>query len=210
MQEGGFVAPEGKFHILSGEGVAVVKLDALAELEFIDPLVVAHRPRLGQRGGHEIARHRLDQGIMQRVENPKERLPAHGHLARIEPGGREGHVEGPAHLPGWLGLCCGAVAPPQEEAGHETQRHESPAAPGPSWFLQYQCHTTFPVHITLPPVLWRQGGWLSDAFSSPTRPGAACAMPSIVRKHRLPGTPSPHRTACRQAESQSVDLPHST
>ena len=89
---------EAELHVVGGEGVAVVELQALAQLELVDTLIRAHRPRLRQARRHEIARHRLHQRVVQGVEHPERREEARGDLARIEPGRRQGHVQRPAHL----------------------------------------------------------------------------------------------------------------
>ena len=95
---------EAELHIIGGERVAVVELDALAQLELVDALIGAHRPRLGQARRHQIAWHRLHERVVQRVEDPERRDEAGGRLARVEPGRRQGHVERPAHLALGLGL----------------------------------------------------------------------------------------------------------
>ena len=91
-------ALEAEPHVLGGEGIAVVELDALAQLELVDLLVGAHRPRFGEARRHEIAGHRLHERVVHRVEDPERRDEARGRLARVEPGRRQSHVERPAHL----------------------------------------------------------------------------------------------------------------
>ena len=73
-----------------------MELEALAQLEFVDPLVRALRPRLGEARRHEVARHRLHQRVVQGVQDP-ERGEARA-LAGVEPGRRQRHVQRPAHL----------------------------------------------------------------------------------------------------------------
>jgi hypothetical protein len=82
---------EAELHILGGEGIAVMEGQPLTQVKFVHPLIGAHRPGLSQAGGHEIARHGLDDGIVQSIEHPKRRDQAH-HLTRIEPGWGQGHV----------------------------------------------------------------------------------------------------------------------
>jgi hypothetical protein len=99
-------ALEAELHVLSGEGIAVVELHPLAQLELVDALVGAHRPRLGQARGHEVARHGLHERVVDRVLHPEGRDLAQV-LAGIEPLRRERHVERPAHLA--LGLRRGGI-----------------------------------------------------------------------------------------------------
>ena len=96
-------AVEAEPHVLGGERVAVVELESLAQLELVDAPVRAHLPGLGEARGQEIAGHRLHERVVHRGEHPERGQHAH-HLGRIEPGRRERHVEGPAHLALGLGL----------------------------------------------------------------------------------------------------------
>ena len=128
-------AVEAELHVLGGEGVAVVELQALAQLELVDALIRAHRPRLGQARGHEVAGHGLHERVVDRVEDP-ERGEAH-ELARIEPHRRQGHVERPAHLALGLrrrGLRLRPRVPGGAEGEHDAQqagcRQERPREPG--------------------------------------------------------------------------------
>ena len=111
-------AVEAELHVLRGERIAVVELEALAQLELVGPLVGAHRPGLGQARGHEVAGHRLHERVVHRVEEPERRELAHD-LARIEPVRRDRHVEGPAHLALGPGLGRGVGAEAQAEDGAE-------------------------------------------------------------------------------------------
>ena len=113
-------AVEAELHVLGGEGVAVVELQPLAQLELVGLLVRADGPRLGQAGGHEIARHRLDQRVVQRVQDP-ERCELPGDLGGVEPQRRQRDVERPAHLAFGFGLGGDLVRTGAREQGAEEQ-----------------------------------------------------------------------------------------
>src|SRR5262249_40429152 len=51
---GAFRPLKAELHVLGCEGIAVVKLQALAQLELVDALVCAHRPRLGEARRHGL------------------------------------------------------------------------------------------------------------------------------------------------------------
>src|SRR5215467_783824 len=108
-------------------GSAVVELEPLAQLELIGPLIRTERPRLGQARRHDVAGHRLDQGIVERVLDPERRDKAQ-HLARIEPGRRHRHVERPAHLALGLGLGFRPADEPARQEGAERDADEHPQA----------------------------------------------------------------------------------
>ena len=124
---GPLVALEAELHVLGGERVPVVELQPLAQLELVRALIGADRPRLGQAGGHEIARHRLHERVVDRVEHPERRELSLG-FAGIEPLGRQRHVEGPAHLAvrlGRRGLRQGDAR--EDGVQHDSDgRHEAP------------------------------------------------------------------------------------
>ncbi|PYM14761.1 MAG: hypothetical protein DMD81_16935 [Candidatus Rokuibacteriota bacterium] len=67
---------------------------------------------------------------MERVEHPERRDDAE-HLARIEPLGRQGDVEGPSHFPFGLrlggGLTSRAGHAERGRHGDDEQQHERPA-----------------------------------------------------------------------------------
>ena len=115
-------AMKAELHVLGGEGVAVVELESLAQLELVGELVRAHRPRLGQARRHQIAGHRLHERVVDRVEHPERGEPL--ELSRIEPHGRERHVQRPAHLAFRLGLGGGVV---DETAGEQRAQQEDAA-----------------------------------------------------------------------------------
>src|SRR5262249_48351460 len=87
-----------ELHVVRGERIAVVEPEALAELELVGLAVRALLPRLRQARRHEIAGHRLEECVVERVEHPERRDEAGSQLARIEPGRGERHVERPAQL----------------------------------------------------------------------------------------------------------------
>ena len=95
---------EAVFHVFGRERVAVVKLDALAQLELVGELVLALVPRFRQARRHRVARHRLYQRVVQRVQDPERGQDALRRLARVHPRGRDRHVKRPLHLAFRLGL----------------------------------------------------------------------------------------------------------
>jgi hypothetical protein len=54
---------KAELHVLSSEGLTVVELEPLAQLELVRALIGADGPRLGEARRHEIAGHRLHQGV---------------------------------------------------------------------------------------------------------------------------------------------------
>jgi hypothetical protein len=125
---GALGAIEAELHVLGGEWIAVVELEALAQLELVDPLIGAERPRLGQARRHDVAGHGLHERVVERILDP-ERGDEPQHLSRIEPGRGDRHVERPAHLA--LGLRLG-VGSPDEAAGEQKAQHydrEGPQEP---------------------------------------------------------------------------------
>src|SRR2546422_2282939 len=64
-----FITLEAEFHVLGGDGVAVVKLEAAAQLELVHEPVRALRPRLRQTVAHLLPRHRADQRIVERIQH---------------------------------------------------------------------------------------------------------------------------------------------
>ena len=114
-------ALEAEFHVLGGERVAVMELDALAQLEFVGELVRALGPRFRQARRHRVARHRLHQRVVQRVQDPERGQHALGRLARVHPCRRDRHIERPLHLAFGLGLLGCA-----RRAGH--QHRQAPAS----------------------------------------------------------------------------------
>src|SRR5207245_1662040 len=129
-----FVAQKTKFDVLRRERVTIVKFESLAQFKLVHLLVRAHGPRLGQRGRHGVPRHGLEQGIMQSVEEPEGRHPSHCHLARIEPGRSEGHVQGPAHLPCRLWWGRSPAAPHHETARGNECCHKTLATYEPTQY----------------------------------------------------------------------------
>jgi hypothetical protein len=102
--------------------IAVVELEALAQLELVDALVVADRPGLGQAGAHQVAGHGLHEGVVDGVKDPERRELAR-HLARIEPDGGQRHVERPAHLA--FGLRLGRCGVRQSAREPDAQQHDA-------------------------------------------------------------------------------------
>jgi hypothetical protein len=97
-------AAEAELDVFGGKGIAVVEFHPLAQIEFIDALILAHGPGFGEARRHALAGHRLHQRIVQRVQNPERGQRARRRLPRVHPGRRQGHVKRPSHLAFGLGL----------------------------------------------------------------------------------------------------------
>src|SRR5205085_6587333 len=67
------VALERELHVLGGDGIAVVKPRPLAQHELPRAAVPGYAPRLGEAGGVEVAGHRLDERVVERVEDHERR-----------------------------------------------------------------------------------------------------------------------------------------
>ena len=136
-------AREAELDVLGRERIAVVKREPLAQLELVDALIGAHRPRFRQASRHEAAGHGLHERIVQGIDHPEGRDDAHD-LGRIEPDRGERHVQRPAHLslgPGLRGSFVG-------ETGGERGAHQEHTA---------QTTTPFAVHARLPRFRGRVG-----------------------------------------------------
>jgi hypothetical protein len=70
------IAQEAELHVLGGEGVSVVELQPLAQLEVIDPSVRAEGPRLREARRSRVAGHGLDERVMERIADPERLRPA--------------------------------------------------------------------------------------------------------------------------------------
>ena len=88
---------EAELHVLGGDGIAVVEAETLTQLELIDEPVRAFFPGLGHARGHIIAGQRLDQCIVQGVEEDERRADPRG-LGGVEEGGGDRGVEGNGQL----------------------------------------------------------------------------------------------------------------
>ena len=98
---GALVALEGELHVLARDGIAVVEARALAQHEIPRAAIFRHRPGLGQRGRVEVARHRLHQGVVERVVDHERRDLGLG-LGRVEPARGERDVDPERHGAGRL------------------------------------------------------------------------------------------------------------
>ena len=96
------IALEGEFHVLRRHRLAVVKARVLAQDELPHATVLRHGPRLGQAGRVEVRRHRLHEGVVERVED-HERRDLGVRLGGIEPARGERDVDGEGHSAGRLG-----------------------------------------------------------------------------------------------------------
>ena len=163
VEDLGFIAQEAEFHILGGEWVAIMELQPLAQLEFIDQVIGALRPGLRQAGGHRVVGHRSDQRVMQGIAEPEGGEADHGHLCWIEPGGGNGHIHGIAHLPFRLigGRCCAEVSGQQD--AHQT--HDSQYGPPTTMCASLHLHR-------VPSLLWlfRDGGRPLDVTRAASHP----------------------------------------
>src|SRR6185503_17146727 len=91
------VTLEGKLHIVGREGIAIVKLEALAELELVYEPVRAFPPRLRQTRRHVVTWQGLGQGVVQRVQELEQGAEDRG-LRGIEKRGSYRGVEGDRQL----------------------------------------------------------------------------------------------------------------
>jgi len=98
LRGGALVALVGELHVLSGDRLTVVELRALPQDEVVGEPVLGHRPRLGEARGLRVAGHRLEHGIVERVEEHVRRDDAR-RLGGVEPRRRDRHVDGPRELP---------------------------------------------------------------------------------------------------------------
>jgi hypothetical protein len=94
---GALVALEREFDVVGGDRIAVVKSHTLAEDEVDRQPVLRCRPRLGEARGPCIARHWLDERVVERVEGHERRDDARS-LGGIEPRGRQRDVHGERNL----------------------------------------------------------------------------------------------------------------
>jgi hypothetical protein len=63
------IALEGELDVVGGDGLAGMELRAFAEDELVDEPVGRHGPRLGEARRHCLARHRLDERVVQSVQD---------------------------------------------------------------------------------------------------------------------------------------------
>ena len=114
------VALEGKLHVIRGERIAVVELDALAQHELVAEPVARRRPRLCEARRHRIPGHRLHEPVVQGVEHHERRDHAR-RFRRIEEGRRERDVHRPRHLARWRRNGADGRAAQQERDGEYAQ-----------------------------------------------------------------------------------------
>ena len=112
---------EGELHVLRGDGIAVVELDAVSQEELVGEAVLRRRPRLCQARRIEPARHGLDEGIVDRVED-HERRDGRLRLRGVEPLRGQGDVDGKVDLP--LGRRLDRRGDRRRERNGERQRGE--------------------------------------------------------------------------------------
>src|SRR5262245_11783156 len=68
---GAFVPLKAILHILSGEGIAIVKLHALTQIEVISETVLALVPLRRETWSHHVARHGFHQSVMHSIQKHK-------------------------------------------------------------------------------------------------------------------------------------------
>jgi hypothetical protein len=92
LGRGAAVSLEAELHVVGREGVAVVKLEPLAQLEVVGEPVGALAPGLGQARRHVVAGQRLDERVVERVEE-REGGAEPRRLGGVEKRGRDRGVE---------------------------------------------------------------------------------------------------------------------
>ena len=118
------VALEAELHVLGRERIAVVEPETLAQLEFVHEPVRTLSPRLGQARRHVVAGQRLDQRVVQGVEEHKRRAESR-RLGRIEKRGSDGGVEGDGQLA--LGpALTDSFSSPRHQEENEYGEHHAP------------------------------------------------------------------------------------
>ncbi len=95
---GALVPLEGELHVLRGERIAVVEPHALAKHELVGEPVLRLRPRLGEAGRPGIARHRLHERVVERVQRQEGGDDAR-RLGGVEPRRGQRDVDGERDLP---------------------------------------------------------------------------------------------------------------
>src|SRR5437016_8579074 len=94
------VALEREFHVLGRHRIAVVELEALADDEVVGEPVLRLRERLREARRVRSRRHRLHQGVVERVQHHERRDDPLG-LGRIEPARGERDVNAPRYRALW-------------------------------------------------------------------------------------------------------------
>src|SRR5215467_9614256 len=117
------VALEAEFHVRGREGVAVVKLEALPQLELVREAIWTLAPRFRQAGRHVIPGQRLDQRVVQGVQE-RERSGDPWGLGRIEERRGDRSVEGDSQLAVRLALRTDLGARRRQD---EEQRESNPS-----------------------------------------------------------------------------------
>ena len=130
------VAEEGEFHVLGGEGVAIVEGQTLPQLKFIHQPISTLRPGLRQAGGHMIAGQGFDQRVMEGIEKHKGGGDP-GGLGRIEIGGGDRGVEDDVNCPSDLLAVVAftpisAITAPITSQLNASRNIPSPPSPHPS------------------------------------------------------------------------------
>ena len=108
------VAGEAELHVLGRERIAVVEPEPLSQLELVHEPVRTLFPRLGQARAHVVAGQRLDQRVVQGIEEDERCAESRG-LGGIEKRGRDGGVEGDGQLAFGPVLAGGLPTPCRQE-----------------------------------------------------------------------------------------------
>src|SRR6266849_555520 len=137
---GAFVTFEAELHVVSRDGVTVVKLQPVAQLELVPEAVWALRPRLRQTVAHLLPRQRTDERIVQRIEHSEGRDLWWGRRG-IKPG--RGNGDGPGHhgLGPGPRLAGNVLIHSEREQGYSQDRHEATCG--------YARHRPTPTHGSL-------------------------------------------------------------
>ncbi len=99
---GATIALEGELHVLRRHALAIVERHPVAQHEGVAHAIFGRRPGLCQAGCHQLARHRLQHRIVQRVVEHVRR-DERWRLGRIEPRWCERDVHAIGQLAGWSG-----------------------------------------------------------------------------------------------------------
>ena len=103
LRGGAAIAQKAEPHVFRREGVAIVELQSLAQLELVREPIRALLPGLGQAWRHVITRQRLDQRVVEGVQED-ERHADSGGLGGIEKRQGDRDIEGHCQLALRLGL----------------------------------------------------------------------------------------------------------
>src|SRR5262249_870110 len=113
-----------ELHVVSRDGVAVVKLQPVAQLELVPEAVWTLGPRLGQTVAHLLPRQRTDERIVQRIEHSEGRDLGWGGRG-IKPGPAAGEGPGNRGLGPGPRLAGNVLIHSEREQDYSQDRHEA-------------------------------------------------------------------------------------